>query len=105
MWSEQVLRARKKREKGANNLVLRSYVAAFGTEDYMQLRDEYLGHSSITYRFNEANHGGVDIGQRPNCRWFAYSDQKYPRSQLAIKTLNDIKKGEELLVTYTQKQV
>ena len=73
---------------------------AFSSESYMQLRDDALPHSSIIYRFNEANHGGVDVGQEPNFKWYASSQARNPRSQLAIRAIRDIKAGEELLVSY-----
>ena len=73
----------------------------FGKSAYFQLREPTLGHVSLTYFVNEANHCGA-TGAAANV---AYKVLR-PRDggvALGLHVLKPIEKGEELLAKYDQR--
>lgn len=71
-----------------------------GKFSYIQLRERALGHCSLTFFVNEANHKGA-TGPSANVAFRALR----PRAGglvFALQVLRDIRKGDELLVTYNQ---
>jgi len=78
---------------------------AHGDRGYFVVKEPCMRLQSFTYFFNEANHLGNNPGQVANVMWrpnVQYTSSITKKPVLEWITLQNIKKGEELLVKYSQ---